>query len=42
MAKKESKKPEWMRPHICIHCKKQADILLCSNCGKVSVKVTKK
>lgn len=42
MEKKEKrKKANWETDHVCIHCKKTVGTLLCSYCGKLSVKVNK-
>jgi len=36
--KSKSKKPDWQRLHKCFRCGYQCSSLICSNCGKVSVK----
>lgn len=35
---KGRKKAEWEMDHQCIHCKETVSTLLCSSCGKLSVK----
>lgn len=38
--KNKSKKPKWATDHQCINCKATVSSLLCTNCGKLSVKET--
>jgi len=38
MGKKETKKINWTKLHICVHCKYEISTLLCTNCGKISIK----
>lgn len=35
--KKKSKKPDWQQPHKCKHCKTVSSMLICPNCGKMTV-----
>jgi hypothetical protein len=35
--KNKSKKADWQRPHKCKHCKIETSLLICHNCGKMSV-----
>jgi len=35
--KKKSKKPNWQIPHKCKHCKRISSMLICPNCGKMTV-----
>jgi len=38
MAKKnKSKKPNWQQPHKCKHCKQVSSMLICPNCGNMTV-----
>lgn len=34
---KKSKKANWAKPHPCKNCKKSTSLLICSNCGRMSV-----
>jgi len=42
MAKKESNKPEWQRPHKCKHCGQISSMLMCPACGRMTIKEPKK
>jgi hypothetical protein len=35
--KPKSKKADWAKPHKCKKCKKETSMLICHNCGNVSV-----
>ena len=36
--KKKSKKPDWSRKHKCIKCKVLTSMIICHNCGELSIK----
>jgi len=34
--KSRFKKPDWSKPHACIHCKKTTSMIICQHCGNLS------
>jgi len=36
--KKKSKKPKWQTLHKCNRCKQPTSMLICENCGEISIK----